>query len=123
MVLTTMQLAFVSIAASVLVIVLRFVYEIAKQRSFDVPDWVMLGLVYLASLGLAILWFPQSLPALPVFPPEPLGMIGAALMFAGQLLTVLTAYAAAAAFIYDVLLVKVKDALGQLLVRRVYNSL
>lgn len=114
------QLAFVSIVASALVAVLRLIYEVAKKESFQVPDWVMLALVYVASFGLAVLWFPQTLPHLPVFSTDFVGSVALGLTYAGQLLTMLTAYAAAAAIIYDALLFKVKEAVGTALAPTVY---
>lgn len=116
------QIVTLSLIASVLVIVLRFIYEIAKKKSLVVPDWVMLVLVYVVSLLVGILWFPQALPPLPMIPPEPLAAVGAVLGFIGSVLAMLTVYATVAALIYDILLKKVKDGLGQLLLPRLYGK-
>ncbi len=118
--LSIVQLAFVSIAASALVLVIRFIYELAAKKSVTIPDWVMLVFVYVAAFALAVLWFPQTLPALPMFTGDIIGSVGLALVYAGQLLTMLTAYVAAAALIYDALLIKVKEGIGQKFMPAVY---
>lgn len=115
------QIAFISVTASVVVIVLRFIYEFAAKKSLTVPNWVMLVLVYLASLVLAWLWFPQTLPAYPGWGWDPTSILPF-LVYLGQLLVILTAYASVAAGIYTLMLKDVKDSIGQAILPKLYPA-
>lgn len=118
--LTFAQVAVIGVIASALVVLLRLVYEMAVQRKFTVPNWVMIVLVYIASLVLAVWFFPQTIPIWPGVAGDFSVAVITVLGFVANWLTVLTIYVAAASVIYLVLLQKVKDGLGQAVAPRVY---
>lgn len=118
--LSVTQLAFIGAIASALVIVLRFVYELAAKQKFVVPDWVMVVIVYAASFLMAVWLFPQTLPSWPAFTGDPASLVSSVFTYIGNLLVVLTAYSASATLIYTVMLQKVKDGLSQAFLPRLY---
>lgn len=119
---TASQLAIVGLAATVLVYLIRLIYEIAAKQKFVVPDWVQLVLVYVVAFALAVLWFPQTLPPLPVFSVDIAGSVMLIFTYVGQLLAMLTAYAVSATVIYLLILEKLKIALGQKLIPTLYPA-
>jgi branched-subunit amino acid transport protein len=120
--LSASQLSIVGLAATVLVYLIRLIYEIAAKERFSIPDWVQIVLVYVVSFVLAVLWFPQTLPALPVLSADPTNTVMVVLTYVGQLLAMLTTYAVSATAIYVLILNKVKVALGQKLTPTLYPA-
>lgn len=121
--LTPSQVAAVGTLASFLVLLFRWLYEMLAKRKVTLPDLVMVLIVYAVSLGLAILWYPQTLPALPVFAGlDAPALTLAALQYAGSWITVLSIYVGWASIIYAVLFEKVKLGVGYLTMPRLYGA-
>ncbi len=117
---TAVQLVVIGLAASVIVYLMRLVYELGSKKKFSVPDWVQVVVVYVVSLLLAVLWFPQTLPPLPVMSGDILLTVTSILTYAGLLLSILTAYTTSATAIYVLIIQKVKVGLGQAIMPLLY---
>ena len=97
-----------SVLSSALVWILRRVFV---SRGKQVPAWVYSVLLYVVSLGLAILFYPVELPPFPPYSDLSSGLV-ALLAFLGELIPILSAVVGAATLIYQALLKKVLDGLG-----------
>jgi cytochrome bd-type quinol oxidase subunit 2 len=97
-----------SVISSVVVFLLKLVF---KNRGKAVPVWVYSILLYVVSLGLAVVFFPVQLPPFPPFSDLASGL-AALLTFLGELIPVLSAVVGAATTIYQILLKKVLEGLG-----------
>ncbi len=118
------QMAVIGVLASFLVMFFRLLLEMAQKRKFVVADWVMILIVYVVSFAVAVWWFPQALPPLPVYSlTDPVSWVPFTLTYLGQLLTALSAYATAAGVIYYFLFQKVKDSLGPVIAPAAYKEL
>lgn len=122
-ILTPEQIFTLGLIASVLVTVLRFVYEALAKQKVTLPDWVMLVIVYIVSLVTGVLWFPQALPTLPIIIlGDPIGTGTVILTYVTSLLVVLTAYTTSAAVIYAFVIQKVKDGLSRKFLPKLYPT-
>lgn len=104
-----------SLVSSALVWLLRLAF---KDRGREVPAWVYSVLLYGVSLGLALVFSPVSLPPFPPFTDLASGL-AALMIFLGELIPILSAIVGFATLIYQVLLKRVLEGLGDALRRAV----
>jgi len=102
------QLLILSVVASILTVVLRFVYEMFTKAQINVPQWVWLVIVYAVAQGISFLWFPQVFPSWPVFTGDPSADLVILTGFLMEFVTAVSALLGFAKFVYDWLIIKVK---------------
>lgn len=120
--LTAEQLLLIGFIASALVIFFRLVIEVMAKMKLQLSDLWMRIIVYVVSGGVAYLWFPPAVPPLPDFFGEFPGIVVNVLDFAARLFTVLSVFFVVAHSIYELLLRKVKNAIGAVLLPRLYKK-
>ena len=102
------QLFIIGLVASALV----YVIVLISQRTKWTPNREQLTIgLYVVSFALAVVFIPQTLPALPVYGSDPGAFSTALITYVGSLLAILSAYIGVATAIYNLLGKRVFDAL------------
>lgn len=116
--LTAQQLVLVGLITSALVAFVRLLIELLSKQNLALPDWVMQAIVYAVSGGVAYLWFPPTLPALPTVPPgsELPDIVALYNTYISTLLTALSAFFVVAHLFYRWFIKKVRENLIRKLV-------
>lgn len=116
------QVIVLGFVASALTLVLRLLYEAFTKAKVTLPRWAMLTLVYAVAQVLALLWFPQVFPPLPVFTGDPAVDLKTVAEFVLSFSTSLSAVLGFAHFIYVWLIERVKVPIGQFIAPSVYPT-
>lgn len=115
--LTDIHLFVISLIAPVLVWIVKFWQE---RSGKEIPSgWLTAG-VYAAAFGLALLF---GLPAIPAFAgfEDPVSLVSACMQWLGDFLVNIGPFVAFATLMYNALLKRVLDGLGNKIAQKVYG--
>jgi uncharacterized membrane protein len=122
-VLTADQIVVVGLVATILLNVLRLAYEFAAKQKFAIPELGMQAIVMIVSGVLAYLWYPLILPIRPVLAgADTPTIIQLILKYVSDWIILLGAFFAVSHFFYRLLIKRIKDGLGAVIVPKVYPA-
>lgn len=103
------QLVVLGLVASIVVWVLKIIFTDKGDR---VPSWILTSGLYVVAFVLALVFNPVVLPPFPPFSDAP-SFVSALLGYLNLLLPILAAAAGFATLIYQVILKRVLDGIGE----------